>query len=53
MRSKRLIYCSRKHKWGLSSSKARKLATLYDQIELERVEPYKVELTRVKVTEKV
>lgn len=52
MSGKRLLWTGRKHWWHLSFGKARRLDRLFDQIELERVEPYKVELKRGKMADK-
>ena len=52
MSGKRVLWHNKKHWWHLSSSKVRRLTRLYEQLEVERVEPYKVELMHVKIIEK-
>lgn len=52
MISKRTLWHNRKHWWHLSTSKAHKLSIIFEKIEIERVEPYKVELQIEKVNQK-
>ena len=44
MSVKRILWHEKKHWWHLDFGKAKRLARIYDQIEMERVEPYKMEL---------